>query len=45
MRRAKPEVLVAILVVAVLFWNVWYARSVSEDLSAEATHSTETVRS
>ena len=41
MRRAKPEVLVAILVVAVLFWNVWYARSVSEDLSAEATHSTE----
>ena len=41
MRRGKPEVLVAILVVAVLFWNVWYARSVSEDLSAEATHSTE----
>jgi signal transduction histidine kinase len=41
MRRGKPEVLVAILVVAVLIWNVWYARSVSEDLSAEATHSTE----
>jgi len=41
MRRAKPEVLVAILVVAVLFWDVWYARRVSEDLSAEATHSTE----
>jgi signal transduction histidine kinase len=41
MRRGKPEVLVALLVVAVLGWYVWYTRSVSEELSAEATHSTE----
>jgi signal transduction histidine kinase len=41
MRRGKPETLVAILVVVVLAWNVWYARSVSEELSAEATRSTE----
>lgn len=41
MRRGKPEVLVALLVIAVLVWNVWYARSVSEQLSNEATRSTE----
>jgi signal transduction histidine kinase len=41
MRRGKPETLVAILVVVVLVWYVWYTRSVSEELSAEAMRSTE----
>lgn len=39
MRRGKPELLVALLILSVLVWYVWYTRSVSVDLGADARRS------
>jgi signal transduction histidine kinase len=39
MRRGKPELLVAILTLAVLGWYVWYTHSVVRNLSADAARS------
>lgn len=39
MRRGKPELLVAFLIVSVLVWYVWYTQSVSVDLRADARRS------
>jgi signal transduction histidine kinase len=39
MRRARPEVLVALLTLMVLAWYVWYTHSVVLDLQADAKRS------
>src|SRR5215510_5156405 len=39
MRLAKPELLVAVLVLIVLGWNLWYTHSVVNDLREDARRS------
>jgi signal transduction histidine kinase len=41
MRRSKPELLVATLLVLLLGWYVWYTHSVIEDLRADARRTTD----
>jgi signal transduction histidine kinase len=41
MRRSKPELLVATLLVLVLGWYVWYTHSVIRDLRADARRSSD----
>lgn len=41
MRRSKPELLVATLLVLVLGWYVWYTHTVIEDLRADARRTTD----
>ena len=41
MRRGKPEVLVALLLLVVLGWYVWYTHSVIDDLRADARRSSD----